>query len=34
MGLVTFILIIKVLSFANWSSMPMGAHKGGVGNHH
>jgi hypothetical protein len=26
--------IIEIVAFANWSLMPMGAHKGGVGNHH
>ncbi len=25
---------LLALSFVNWSLMPMGAHKGGVGNHH
>ncbi len=34
MGLVSFILTIEALSFANWFLVPMGAHKGGVGNHH
>ncbi len=34
MGVVAFIFVIEALSFANWSLMPMVAHKGGVGNHH
>jgi hypothetical protein len=33
-GPVTFILAIESVSFAKWFSMPMGAHKGGAGNHH
>ncbi len=31
-GVVTFIFVIEALSIANWSSMPMGAHKGQVQN--
>lgn len=33
-GVVAFILAIEALSFVKCSSMPMAAHKGGVGNHH
>jgi hypothetical protein len=31
-GVVTIIIVIEALSFANWSSVPMGAHKGRVQN--